>query len=1120
MMRFVFLLAAASLALAGEAPLRYVKKETARATFRASLDAQRATGVTLGPWHYIGPFPNDKGTGFDTVFPPEKEINLNQNYIGKGLDLASWKEGLMFVDGKTNSLRVFNDNDDITVYLYRTIASDADQAMPVLFGADDNLTVWLNGEKILARRGTRACKLGDDEAVLSLKKGENRLLLKVCQGNGPSGFAFGTAAELTPANLESWLLGRIAQDFPDEVLGLMIERDWFRQDGLTGEKADFKAAAAKALALAKATLEAVGARAALPQLAADLATLEAKHAKAAADADWRALYLETRQLRRAIALADPLLAFDRLLINKRPPPLYSHMCDQYLGRHSRPGPGLVVLDDWKYSPPSQGGARGGLGSASGEPTLTRPLPERERGPSEHALLGGKLPEGSVLHPDLSFDGARVLFSYCDHAGYPRREDRRFWVYEIGVDGTGLRQLTGTAADPKHGWEGRTSVFIEDWDPCYLPGGGFAFVSTRSQSFGRCHGGRYTPAYVLYRADADGSGIRRISFGEANEWDPAVLHDGRIVYTRWDYINRHDTVFQSLWVTRPDGTATAHFYGNATRNPCMTAETRAIPNSNQIVCTATAHHSYTAGSIMAVDPNQGQEGEEPIRRITPEVRFPETEGYSEGAYATPCPLSEDLYLAAFNPDRHVGQGSVARLNAYGIYLIDTLGGRELLYRDPATSCFSPIPVVPRPEPPTLAPLTAANRTDGTFFILDVYRCTEKIEPGSIRRVRVVSIFPQPTASVPTRSAVANEIVKGVLGTVPVNDDGSVAFRAPAELPMLFQLLDANDMAVMSMRSLVYLQPGETMGCVGCHEARNQSEPVALTRPMQVRDIEPAPGPSYDGGFSFARTVQPVLDRYCIRCHGLKDEAPPKAPAAVAVKPAKTPPKKSGRNVDAELEVLLSDLEGTPIVKKPEPKPKPQAPPKEAEKPLNLLGTPTSSFCEAYDSLVARKGLISLAHRNSEKPYSTLKLYGSPAGRLAPLLLGEHQKHVKLDRASWQRLVAWLDLNGQYYGDYARQRPERRKPDEKGVASLRAHVRAQCGGCHADLPDQPLAALINVAEPDESRVLKAPLAEAAGGWGQCQKAFANAAADGFKTLRRKALEATGLAASKPGGVALNR
>ena len=276
--------------------------------------------------------------------------------------------------------------------------------------------------------------------------------------------------------------------------------------------------------------------------------------------------------------------------------------------------------------------------------------------------------------------------------------RRSFIYEVNVDGTGLRQLTGTIDDPMTTVDGRRTVLIEDWDPCYLPDGGFAFVSTRNQGGVRCHhGGRYCPTYLLYRADAEGRNIRPMSHGEANEWDPSVLSDGRIIWTRWDYINRHDTIYQSLWTTRPDGTGTAHFYGNYTRNPCNILEARAIPGSRKVVGTAAAHHAYTAGSIIVIDSAQGEDGPAPIERVTPEVAFPETEGYPVGAYATPWPLNEDLFLVAYTSEKLRSQGRKSqKKNAYAIYLVDTLGGARTdlprpgdeLLRSDATG-FSPV-----------------------------------------------------------------------------------------------------------------------------------------------------------------------------------------------------------------------------------------------------------------------------------------------------------------------------------------------------------------------------------------------------------------------------------------------
>ncbi|MCK4564310.1 MAG: hypothetical protein KAU94_06530, partial [Verrucomicrobia bacterium] len=547
---------------------------------------------------------------------------------------------------------------------------------------------------------------------------------------------------------------------------------------------------------------------------------------------------ELRGLRRRIILSHPLLGFDDLLINKRLVPAFSHQSDQYLGRHSGAGDGLVVLRNWKSQP------------------------------TEEVLLKDRLPVGSVLHPDLSYDGRRILFSYCDHSE-ARKNHRRYFIYEINTDGSGLRQLTGTAADPLEGLEGRRTALIEDFDPCYLPGGRIAFVSTRNQGGVRCHhGGRYCMTYTLYGCDGNGVDIRPIAYGEANEWDPSVMNDGRIIWCRWDYINRHDTIYQGLWTTKPDGTSTAHYYGSYTRNPCLISEAKSIPGTRLICATAGPHHGYIAGSIILIDPAKGRDGEAPLQRITPEARFPETEGWHEKAYCTPYPLSENLFLAAYTPGKIKKQGSDPSADAYAIYLVDTLGGRELVYRDPEISCFAPIPIQPRKKPPALPSILpdAPVGAPGTFYVQNVYESSESIPKGSVKRLRIVQIYPQPAQRAPDRSKVLFELPRKIIGTVPVDENGSVAFEAPSGVPLLFQLLDENNMCVMSMRTFVYAHPGETASCVGCHEPRDMAPPRAAAFTTIHKPVPPA-GPQYEGGLSFAKTVQPVLDRHCIRCHGL-------------------------------------------------------------------------------------------------------------------------------------------------------------------------------------------------------------------------------------------------------------
>ena len=174
------------------------------------------------------------------------------------------------------------------------------------------------------------------------------------------------------------------------------------------------------------------------------------------------------------------MQFDSFLINRNPPTLYPHNCDQYLGRHSQVGEGPAIVSDWKNG-----------------------------NPKTKILLSDKMPKGSYQKPMLSYDATRFVFAFADHEKPAKKEYRRFFIYEAAVDGSFVRQLTGTATDKMETWEHRETVMIEDGDPCYLPNGEIVFVSTRSQNFGRCHGGRYTPALMLYKCDKDGLSLIHI-----------------------------------------------------------------------------------------------------------------------------------------------------------------------------------------------------------------------------------------------------------------------------------------------------------------------------------------------------------------------------------------------------------------------------------------------------------------------------------------------------------------------------------------------------------------------------------------------------------------------------------
>lgn len=578
----------------------------------------------------------------------------------------------------------------------------------------------------------------------------------------------------------------------------------------------------------------------------------------------RELYLQARWAIRRMALANPLLDFNDLLFVKRAPGTFTHMSDQNYGWFSRPGGGLFLLKDFK----------------SDHPTLR--------------CLTESLPLGSVLSPDISYDGKKVVFSHCKF--YPGLrdepnkldknrvpEDAFYHIYEMNLDGTGLRRLTRGKYD--------------DFDARYLPNGEIVFLSTRRgqfvqcskataaasldganpDSYVRCGGGPERPVavYTLHVMDADGGNLRPISAFEMFEWTPSVDHEGRILYARWDYVDRWNMPFMKLWSTMPDGTNAQAIYGNYSQNPHCVFEARAIPNSRKLIFTASGHHANTGGSLVLLDYNLGADNPAAMTRLTPEVCFPETEGWPKSYFVNPWPLSENHYLVAWSDLEMIGwPGPPEPVNATGIYLFDAFGNLNLLYRDPAISSMSPVPVRPRPRPHPVASEVAWNGAqEGRMLLLNVYDGLESIPRGSIKRLRLVGVpvKTHPTMNYPQIGVTRDDPGKFVIGSVPVEEDGSAFFRVPSGVSVFFQALDAEGMAVQTMRSAAYVQPGQTYTCVGCHEPRNSSPANLAAAALSREPSKITLGPEGSWPLDFRALVQPVLDTYCVGCHrpGAKD-----------------------------------------------------------------------------------------------------------------------------------------------------------------------------------------------------------------------------------------------------------
>ncbi len=590
----------------------------------------------------------------------------------------------------------------------------------------------------------------------------------------------------------------------------------------------------------------------------------AEHAKGAPQQSARNLYIQARHAIRTMAFSNPLLDFNTILFVKRAPGTLPHMSDQYYGWWSRPGGGIFLLEGFKEENP------------------------RVR------CLTTDWPEGSFLRPDLSCDGKKILFAYCRY--YPQvagmekvdkeklPEDAFYHIFEMNIDGSGVKRLT----------YGR----YDDFDSRYLPNGDIVFLSTRKgqfvqctkagittttqatlpDSYVRCGGDniRPVPVYTLHAMDSKGGNIRPLSAFENFEWTPSVADDGRILYARWDYIDRFNGHVMSLWSTNQDGTNPNLVYGNFTAKPQCIFEARSIPDSQKLIFTASAHHSITGGSLALLDCTRGTEGALPLTRLTPDVCFPEAEGSPASYYANPYPLSEDYYLVAWSGRKlppHHGSGQVLGddnpPNALGLYLCDAFGNLELIYRDENISSMYPIPVRSRKKPPVQPCNTDLDGSQqGCFLVQDVYRGLTGIERGSIKQLRIVGVPPktQPHMNSPSLGVSKEDPGKFVIGTVPVEKDGSAYFLVPSGVPVFFQALDGDGMAVQTMRSLTYVQPGQTLSCIGCHESRELT-PAVNGRPLAARR-EPSkitPGPDGSWPLRFDRLVQPVLDKLCVSCH---------------------------------------------------------------------------------------------------------------------------------------------------------------------------------------------------------------------------------------------------------------
>jgi len=665
-------------------------------------------------------------------------------------------------------------------------------------------------------------------------------------------------------------------------------------------------------------------------------------------------------LKRSALLDNPLLDFDRLLVIKRKP----------LGEARR-----------------ESGDKGndkGLGKFLGIPQQSswqlHTMPNTTGWENEIAVLSairtdGRLKtlftptNGSLINEmDLHFDANRLMFSMPD-------AKKKWQIFEIDIDGKGLRQLSPQDQPDVH-----------NLDSCYLPNENIAYVSTAPFQGVPCNAS--VNVGMLYIMDRNGENVRQVCFEQDHNFCPTVTADGRILYLRWEYTDIPHVWGRYLFTMNPDGTSQREYYGSGGYWPNGIFFARPIPgHPTKVAGIVTGHHVGRVGELVVFDPAIGRRATDGVvqripgrgQKVLPLIEDKLTLR-SWPKFLHPWPLNENYFLAACKPRPD---------DLWGIYLVDTFDNVLLIKEAEDYALLEPIPIRKTKRPPVIPDKVDQNRKDAIVYLEDIYKGPglKGVPRGTVKKLR---LFTYQFAY--RRIAGINHRVgadgpwepKRVLGTVPVEIDGSAMFRVPANTPISIQPLDADGNALQLMRSWMTAMPGEIVSCIGCHEKQNAGPTNNRTIASRLAPSEIEPWHGQVRGFSFAREVQPVLDKYCVSCHNGKPRTGPRIPDL--------------RGDQGRLVVLKGSNPAVVYVDDTDKE--------------KLYGKHSGIFEPSYVEL---RRLIRVGGFESDIRLLDPKEFHTDTSELIQMLKKGHHG-VKLDSEAWDRLATWIDLNAPCHGTW--------------------------------------------------------------------------------------------------------
>ncbi|HOD79892.1 MAG: Formylglycine-generating sulfatase enzyme [Planctomycetes bacterium ADurb.Bin126] len=569
---------------------------------------------------------------------------------------------------------------------------------------------------------------------------------------------------------------------------------------------------------------------------------------------------------------------------------------------------------------------------------------------------------------LHFDADRVLFSMPGANG-------RWQIHELSLASPTLPAAPGAPRELPLIRE----ADVDNYDACYLPDGRVLFTSTAPFVGVPCvYGGAHVTN--MYQLQLDGS-IRQLTVDQEHNWSPRVLNNGRVLYLRWEYADLPHAHSRRLFHMNPDGTGQMEYMSSNSYFPNSFFYAKPIPgHPSKVVGIASGHHGNARiGRLLILDPARGRQEADGVvqeipgrgRQVQPIIRDQLADGVFP-QFLHPWPLSEKYFLVSCRPAPH---------SPWGVYLVDVFDNMLLLKESPGQALLEPIPLAPAPRPPVIADRVDLARNDAVVYMSDVYRGPglRGIPRGAVKKLRVFTYHYSYRGMGGLLGAIGMDgpwDIRRVLGTVPVEADGSAAFRVPARTPIAVQPLDGEGKALQLMRSWFTAMPGESISCVGCHEQQNTPPPnsQSIAARRTPSEIEPWHGPVR--GFAFCREVQPVLDAHCVRCHNGSTSSP----------------LDGSKIADFRADQRITDWSSA-IAGHVNP---------------SVGGKFSTAYAELH-RFVRRPGIESDIHLLSPMDYH------ADSTELVQMLRKGHHG-VRLDAESWDRIVTWIDLNAPYHGTW--------------------------------------------------------------------------------------------------------